>query len=79
MTETMTNMERADWLVQRGLANLRTTQFNTYSVEFKEYSSAHATLTGAIEAMSSYATRHGLSRRETIDGPITLVVAERPE
>lgn len=53
------DIECAQWAVSRGLAKLRTTDFNTCAVEFKDYSQGHATLLGAIESMAIYARRYG--------------------
>ena len=56
------DIERAHWAIQRGLAKLRVTEFYTYSVEFEEYSTCFAHLDGAIACISVYAASYGVDR-----------------
>jgi hypothetical protein len=56
------DIERADWAVQRGIAKMRTTAFQTYEVEFQHYSTCFAHLNAAIACISAYAASHGVDR-----------------
>lgn len=56
------DIERAHWAIQRGIAKLRVTEFYTYSVEFEHYSTCFGHLNAAIACMSVYAANYGVDR-----------------
>ena len=64
------DIDRAHWAIQRGIAKLRVTEFYTYSVKFEQYGTYFSTLHAAIDCMSVYAASHGIdrAREKVIEG-----------